>query len=85
MTTITHFHKLSPVWPVPVEAARALAPEVVAGRLLGLEAAGVTFRQTAMMMVIRQGLVAEILFDRPAPDGALSLRFQTPVHLRENG
>ena len=77
--------RLSPIWIVPIEAARALAPESTIERLRWLEMEGVTFRQSAMMMVAGRGFVTEILFDRPCAVGNVSLRFQTGVPVRENG
>lgn len=77
--------RLSPIWLLPIEAARSLAPESIAERMRWLEMQGVTFRQSALMMVIGRSFVAEILFDRPCELGNVSLRFQTGVPVRENG
>lgn len=76
--------RISPVWVVPVEAARAIAGPTVCERLLQLEAQGVDFKQMAMMTALNGRVVAIIDFVRPSPEGKTGLRFQTSVHLREN-
>ncbi len=77
--------RISPVWVAPVEVARAMAPPQVRMRLIGLEALGVRFRQSAFLMAVGGRVVACVEFVDPCPDGKTALQFQTGVALRENG